>query len=107
MKSLREKSVGEVAAYVAGHLRQSDINVVLNGGSLEFATGSLRLLSATDCVKDRLDNFYHWKDRQCLDQAIMVATDAEVDIEEVERWSRHEGMTEEFERIKELLKLAT
>ena len=34
----------------------------------------------------------------------MVATDAEVDLEEVERWSHHEGMAEEFERIKELLK---
>ena len=51
--------------------------------------------------------YYHWKDRQCLHQAIMVATDAEVDMEEVERWSRHEGMAEEFERIKELLKRTT
>lgn len=176
MKSLSEMSVGEVAAYVAEHLRQSGINVVLTGGScvsiytenrylsydldfieegrsarkkiaaclreigfqekdryfthtdtrffvefpsgplaigdepvgniaqLEFATGSLRLLSATDCVKDRLANYYHWKDRPCLDQAIMVAADAEVDLDEVERWSRHEGMVEEFERIKEVLK---
>jgi hypothetical protein len=34
----------------------------------------------------------------------MVATDAEIDLAEVERWSRHEGMAEEYERIKELLK---
>jgi len=33
MKSLSEMSVGEVAADVTGHLRQSDINVVLTGGS--------------------------------------------------------------------------
>ena len=33
MKSLSEMSVGEVAAYVAEHLRQSDIYVVLTGGS--------------------------------------------------------------------------
>jgi hypothetical protein len=52
-------------------------------------------------------NYYHWKDRQCLDQAIMVATDTGVDMEEVERWSRHEGMAEEFERIKPLLKPVT
>jgi len=74
---------------------------------IEFATGILRLLSPTDCVKDRLANYYHWKDRQCLDQAIMVATDTEVDIGEIERWSRHEGMAEEFEQIKELLKPTT
>jgi hypothetical protein len=36
----------------------------------------------------------------------MVAADAEVDLVEVERWSRHEGMVEEFERIKVLLKRA-
>ena len=74
---------------------------------IEFDTGILRLLSPTDCVKDRLANYYHWKDRQCLDQAIMVATDTEVDIKEIERWSRYEGMAEEFERIKALLKRAT
>lgn len=179
MKSLSEMSVGEVAAYVAGHLRQSDIIVVLTGGScvsiytdnrylsydldfieegrstrkkiaaclqeigflekdryfthtetrffvefpsgplaigdepvsnitrMEFATGTLRLLSATDCVKDRLANYYHWKDRQCLDQAIMVATDTEVDMGELARWSRNEGMADEYERIKELLKRVT
>lgn len=70
---------------------------------LEFSTGSLRLLSPTDCVKDRLANYYHWKDRQCLDQAVMVVTDAEVDLAEVERWSRKEGMGDEFERIRSLL----
>ena len=70
---------------------------------LEFATGSLRLLSPTDCVKDRLANYYHWKDRQCLDQAVMVAADAAIDLAEIERWSRHEGMPEEFQRIKVLL----
>jgi hypothetical protein len=168
-------SIGEIAARVAEHLRQSGINVVLTGGScvsiytdnryqsydldfveegrsgrkkiagvlvklgfkekdryfihpdtpffvefpagplaigdepvrevatLQFSTGSLRLLSCTDCVKDRLAHYYHWKDRQCLDQAVMVATVTEVDLEEIERWSRHEGVEEEFHRIREML----
>ncbi len=73
--------------------------------NLEFDTGSLRLLTATDCVKDRLAAFYHWKDRQCLEQAIMVAHANEVDLQEVARWSRHEGMENEFEQIKPLLKV--
>ena len=70
---------------------------------IEFTTGLLRLLSATDCVKDRLAHYYHWKDRQCLDQAVMVALVADIDIEEVERWSRHEGMDVEFQKIRALL----
>jgi len=70
---------------------------------LRFETGGLRLLSATDCVKDRLTHYYHWKDRQCLEQAMMVAANADVDLEEVRRWSQKEGMDEEFERIQEKL----
>lgn len=175
MKPLKEMAVGEIAAYVATHLNQNGIKVVLTGGScvsiytdnryqsydldfieegrstrkkiaaalaqlgfqekeryfthpdtpyfvefpsgplaigdepvhdivqMEFATGSLRLLSPTDCIKDRLANYYHWKDRQCLEQASMVAAIAAIDLAEIERWSRHEGMAEEYERIKVVL----
>lgn len=65
--------------------------------TLRFSTGNLRLLSPTDCVKDRLAAFYHWKDRQSLHQAILVARDHEIDIAEVRRWSAHEGFAELFE----------
>jgi hypothetical protein len=56
----------------------------------------LKLLSPTDCVKDRLAGFYHWKDRQALDQAIMVCRSQRVDLKEVKRWSGNEGMAAEF-----------
>jgi len=56
----------------------------------------LKLLSPTDCVKDRLAGFYHWKDRQALDQAVMVCRSRPVDLEEVKRWSGNEGMAAEF-----------
>jgi ABC-type transport system substrate-binding protein len=175
VKPLREMETGELAAYVAEYLRQSDINVVLTGGSgvsiytdnryqsydldfietrfagrkkiavvltnlgfqekgryfthpdtpffiefpagplaigdeavheiadIEFPTGISRLLSPIDCVKDRLAHYYHWKDRQCLEQAIMVAATANVDLKEIERWSRHEGMEEKYRQIREML----
>ena len=171
MKTLKEMSIGESAAYIAENLRHNDINVVLSGGScvsiytenlyqsydldfievgmagrkkiaavlmklgfmeknryfvhpdspfflefpsgplaigdepvseiaeLEFETGTLRLLSPTDCVKDRLANYYHWKDKQCLEQAIMVAETSWIDLKEVERWSLHEGMEDAFREI--------
>lgn len=56
----------------------------------------LRLLSPTDCVKDRLAAFYHWKDLQALQQAVLVARDQKVDLDEVQRWSTAEGMDEGF-----------
>ncbi len=63
---------------------------------LRFSTGTLKIISATDCVKDRLAAYYHWDDRQCLEQAILVSTMQEVDMDEIKRWSKKEGKTDEF-----------
>ncbi len=175
MKPIREMTVGEFGAFVAGTLRDHGIDVVLTGGAcvtiysenryqsydldfidnqgnarkqirvalesvgfkeenryfvhpdtdyfvefpagplavgdepireiaiLEFSTGALHLISPTECVKDRLAGYFHWHDQQCLEQASMVATMNNVDLTEVERWSIHEGMQDEYSRIKELL----
>lgn len=71
---------------------------------LHLETGTLRLLSATDCVKDRLAAFYHWNDRQCLQQAVWVALERYVDWGEIERWSRQEGEMEKFEIFRKKFK---
>jgi len=67
------------------------------------ATGIVRMLSPTDCVKDRLTWYYHSNDAQCLQQAILVATANAVDLAEIERWSHTEGQTEAFQGIKKSL----
>jgi len=56
----------------------------------------LKLLSVTDCVKDRLAAFFHWGDRQALEQAILVCRDNQIDFKEVERWSKNEGMSDKY-----------
>lgn len=66
---------------------------------------TLRLLSPTDCVKDRLIAFYHWQDRQALEQALMVCQAEPVDLKEVERWSRNEGMAAQYEIFMKNLKI--
>jgi hypothetical protein len=178
MKSVSEMTVGELAAYVAEHLRSRGFDVLLSGGAcvtlysrgkyvsmdldfvptvlisrrrlretlaeigfvekgrcfahpetdffldfpagppavgkqpmqetrtLEFSTGTLRLLSPTDCVKDRLANYYYFGDRQCLHQALMVVQAEEVDLDEVERWSAEESQQEAYERIEDDLRRA-
>lgn len=55
---------------------------------IQLSTGKLRLVSATDCVKDRLAAFYFWKDQQSLFQAVLVAKDNPVDMNEIRRWSK-------------------
>jgi hypothetical protein len=66
----------------------------------ELATGTLRIVSATDCVKDRLCAFYFWNDQQGLAQAVLVAESQMVDFEEIKRWSKVEGKESEYEIFK-------
>ncbi len=66
---------------------------------IEFSTGVLRILSPTDCVKDRLPAYYHWNDLQSLEQAVLVAQSNNVDLNEVKRRSKEEGMSDAFARI--------
>jgi hypothetical protein len=73
--------------------------------SIEEGNRILRLLSPTDCVKDRLAAFFHWDDRQSLDQAILVCRDKNVDLKEIERWSLNEGMKNKFEVVRKELDL--
>jgi hypothetical protein len=64
---------------------------------MKLATGLLRVLSPTDSVKDRLSAYYHWNDRQSLEQAILIAKDNDVDVEDIRRWSIAEGNLAKFE----------
>jgi hypothetical protein len=66
-------------------------------------SGSILILTPTQCVMDRLASFFHWNDRQCLDQAVMVGTRHEIDLCEVQNWSLEEGHTEKFQEFKEIL----
>jgi hypothetical protein len=65
--------------------------------------GTLKLLTPTDSVKDRLAAFYHWNDRQGLDQALLVAQAQPVKLEEIKNWSKKEGKLAEYEKFKNAL----
>lgn len=67
---------------------------------MNFRTGTLRIISPTDCVKDRLAAYYHWNDLQCLEQAVLVARDQVVDLREIQRWSAAEGKGNQFAEIR-------
>jgi hypothetical protein len=56
-----------------------------------FGRWTLRLLSPTDCVKDRLAAYFFWDDRQAFEQALLVALAQEIDLRELRRWSKAEG----------------
>ena len=70
---------------------------------IEVLTGILRIISPTDCVKDRLTWFYHDNDTECLEQAVLVAEVNDIDLAEIERWSEVEGRSDKFGQIRERL----
>ncbi len=63
---------------------------------IRYSTGILRVISPTDCVKDRLAAYYFWDDQQSLAQAILVAMHNRINISEIKRWSQAEGKAERF-----------
>ncbi|MCF7806557.1 MAG: hypothetical protein K9M07_06545 [Simkaniaceae bacterium] len=62
--------------------------------------GTVKLLRPIDCIKDRLASFFHWNDRQGLDQAIKVFHEfQDIDMEEIKKWSIREGFLQKFEEF--------
>ncbi len=65
---------------------------------MELPVGQMRvrILTPTQCVMDRLAAFYFWRDRQALDQAVLVAARHRVDLDQIERWSQRERQGDYF-----------
>ena len=63
----------------------------------KLSTGTLQIISATDCVKDRLCAFYFWNDSQGLTQAVLVAQSQKVDLDEISRWSKAQDNEKRYE----------
>jgi hypothetical protein len=91
-----------IVEFPPGPLTVGD-EIVNQTQQIKFSTGILKVISATDCVKDRLAAYYHWGDKQSLHQAILVTKENKVDIKEIEKWSQKEGKQKEFLAIKDEL----
>lgn len=68
---------------------------------IEVEGRTLRLLSPTDSVKDRLAGYIHWKSRSNFDQAelICLRQPQSVDLEAVRKWCEGEGGAEAFKEL--------
>lgn len=66
--------------------------------------GTLKLLNPTDCVKDRLLNYYLYDDAQCLEQANDVARSHAIKWADLKRWHEGEGYADRFIAFKNLVK---
>lgn len=66
---------------------------------LKTSTGSLTLLTPTDCVKDRLAAFFHWNDDQAFEQALLVAKERAINLSNIKRWAKAEGYQEKLKQF--------
>lgn len=69
-----------------------------------FEGKKIKLLSPTDCVKDRLATYIHFKDRVGIEQALLVAKKHPVNFDKVRNWCEKEGAMAVFEEFTESLK---
>ena len=60
---------------------------------------SLRLLTPTDCVRDRLCGFFYYNDIGNLNTAVAVAKAKNVEPEGIRQWAEREGQAAKFERF--------
>jgi hypothetical protein len=68
--------------------------------TVDTVEGPLRLLTPTDCVKDRLAAYDRWNDRQSLTQAVQVAVGQRVDFANIRRWSIAEGHEPRYRKFR-------
>ncbi|MEX2126181.1 MAG: hypothetical protein WD795_19980 [Woeseia sp.] len=60
--------------------------------TLKTRFGSLRIITATQCVMDRLAWYVHGKDPQARVQAVLVARHQPVDWRDISDWAAAEGI---------------
>jgi hypothetical protein len=66
--------------------------------------GTIFLLAPTECVMDRLAAYFHWNDKQGLDQALVVASQNPVNLRRIKKWSIKESRGDEYSEFERLLK---
>ena len=56
----------------------------------------IKIFSPTDCIRDRLASYIHFKTQDGLEQALLVARKQPFNLNKVKKWCISEGGSEEF-----------
>ena len=78
-----------------------DFNIVPEEREVDGKT--IKILSPTDCVKDRLATYIFFKNRVGLEQALLVARKHPVNFEQIRKWCVSEKSEAVFEEFKTLI----
>jgi hypothetical protein len=73
---------------------------------MKAAGTTIKIYSPTDCIRDRLASYIHFKALDCLDQAVLVARKHPFSREKIRNWCKGEGAPQAFEDFELKLKEA-
>lgn len=79
-----------------------DVKIIPDAKKVEGQT--LYIYSPTDCIRDRLASYAHFKARECLDQAVLVAQKWPFDKKKVKAWCESEGVLSAYDDLLKKLK---
>lgn len=71
---------------------------------MQTPLGLLTMLTPTDCVKDRLAAYIHWKDHQAFEQALLVAKRQKINLAAIGVWAKKEKGQAAFQEFRTALK---
>ncbi len=94
-KYFRHPSCKWVVEFVASPVAVGK-ELVSHFQNVEVSTGTIKMLRVEDSVKDRLASYFHWNDRQGLEQALVICAECKVNMKEIENWAIQEGFKEKF-----------
>lgn len=66
---------------------------------VEFEGKIIKIFSPTDCVRDRLASFAFFNAKECLDQAVLVAKEHNVNYKKIEDWCKAENIQSKFKEF--------
>jgi hypothetical protein len=115
-----ERDLGEIGFYADGrYFKHSDTRFFIEFPSPPPSIGeepvkninlqkvddhTIRMLTPTDSVKDRLCGYFFWNDMQSLYQAAAVVRSQQVNLKEIKLWSSREGQIDKFKVFESMLK---
>lgn len=66
---------------------------------------TIKIYSPTDCIRDRLASYIHFKARECLDQAVLVGLNHPFNHSKIKHWCQSEGSAESYEDFLQALRV--
>ena len=80
-------------------------DIKIKPDAVKVGSQTLFIYSPTDCIRDRLASYIHFKARECLDQAVLVAVKFPFNHKKVKEWCLSEGAPQAYDELLFKIKL--